>query len=345
MNVRIFAKILSLTILLSLYTFLSSGVAESFPFRTLSVGEKIPDVTLINAADNSKISLHELQGSPAVLVFWGGDVAAKKKRAITALSELQELQPFFTEKNVSFKVINAQGDSESTIAEIVQASGLTSPVYLDPDQQAYGSLGIYIMPSVLLLDKNGMTIAGMGYSKDMTASLKGEIEILLGDKTRAEVEAERNPVMEEKSKEEKEANRRFGMAHALAGKGQLEAAEREYQAALTSNPQLAEAHVELGCLYFQLGKIDEAQKSLDAGLDINPDSLRGEICSAQVTAAQGDVDIALEDLKAMLFRNGRNAELHYVLGTLYEKKEMHSKAAQEYRKSYELLNRSSNFEE
>lgn len=345
MNVRIFCKILTLTILLSLYTFLSSGIAESFPFRTLSVGEQIPDVTLISAADNSKLTLHELRGAPVILVFWGGDLAAKKTRAISALSELQELLPFFTEKNIALKVINAQGDSDATIAEVVQAAGLTAPIYLDSDQQAYGSLGIYIMPSVLLLDKNGITIAGMGYSKDMTATLKGEVEILLGEKNREQVEAELNPVMEEKSTEEKEGNRRLGMGHVLARKGQLEAAQREYQAALTTNPQLAEAHIELGCLYFQLGNIDEAQKSLDAGLDIDPDSLRGEICSAQVTAAQGDVDIAVEDLKAMLFRNGRNAELHYVLGTLYEKKENHSMAAKEFRKSYELLHRSTNLEQ
>lgn len=345
MNVRIFCKIVSLTIFLSLSIFLSSGVAESFPFRTLSLGEQIPDVSLVKATDNSKLSIHELQGSPAVLVFWGGDLDTKKKRAITALSELQELLPFFAEKNISFTAINVQGDSDATIAEITQAAGLTVPVYLDPEQQAYASLGIYIMPSVLLLDKNGVTIAGMGYSKDMTATLKGEVEILLGDKTREQVEAELHPVMEEKSKEEKEGNRRLGMGHVLARKGQLEAAQREFQAAIASNPKLAEAHVELGCLLLQLGKIDEAQKSLDAGLDIDQDSLRGEICSAQVLAAQGEVDTALDDLKAMLFRNGRNAELHFVLGTLYEKQENYSMATKEFRKSYELLQRSSSLEE
>lgn len=345
MNIRIFSKMLLLTIFLSLSIFLSSGIAESFPFRTLSVGDQVPDITLINATDNSKLSFRALKGSPAILVFWGGDVAAKKKRSISALAELQELLPFFTEKDIALKVINAQGDSEAIIAEIVEASGLTAPVYLDSNHQAYGSLGIFIMPSVLLLDKEGITVAGMGYSKDMTAALKGEVEILLGEKTREQVEAELHPVMEEKSKEEKEGNRHLGMAHVLARKGQLEAAQREYLAALTINPQLAEAHVELGCLNFQLGNIDEALKNLDAGLDIDPDSLRGEICMAQVTAAQGDVDIAIGDLKAMLFRNSRNAELHYVLGTLYEQKENHTMATKEFRKSYELLLKSTHHDE
>lgn len=344
MNIRIFSKIMTLTTFLSLSIFLSSGVAESFPFRTLDVGEKVPDVTLVNAKDNSTLSLHELQGAPAILLFWGADLAAKKQRSIMALTELQELLPFFAAKDIQVTVINAQGDSAATIAEVVQTAGLTLPVYLDPEQQAYGSLGLYIMPSVLLLDQNGIALAGMGYSRDMTATLKGEIEILREEKSRAEVEAELNPVMVEKSEAEKAGNRSLEMGNVLARKGQLEAAQREYEAAVTHNPQLAEAHVELGCLFFQLGKITEARQSLDAGLDI-ADSLRGEICAAQVTAAQGDIDIALEDLKAMLFRNSRNAELHYVLGTLYDKKENHAMAAKEYSKAYELLLRSSHLEE
>ena len=345
MNVRIFCKILTLTILLSLYTFLSSGVAESFPFRTLSVGEQVPNVTLVNAADNSSLSTQDLKGSAAVIFFWGGDLDSKKKRAIAALTELQELLPFFTEKNIAFKVVNAQGDSDATIAEVSEASGLSVPVYLDSDQQAYGALGIFIMPSVLLLDSKGVTVAGMGYSKDMTAELKGEIEIMLGEKTREQVDAELNPVMVEKSKEEKDGNRRLSMGLVMARKGQLEAAQREFQAALESNPQLAAAHIELGCLAFQLGKNEEALNYLDAGLDIDEDSLRGEICLAQVTAAQGDIDGALSDLKAMLFRNARNAELHYVIGTLYDKKNNAAEAAKEYSKAYQLLLRSSNLEE
>ena len=345
MHTRISCKIVLLTLVFSLSIFLSSGVAESFPFRSLAVGDAIPDATLLNPTDNSKIHLHDLKGSPAILVFWGGDLAAKKKRAVTALSEIEELLPFLTEKNITVRVINAQGDSEATIAEVTEAAGLSLPVYLDFNHQAYGELGIYIMPSVLLLDKEGVTVAGMGYSKKMTATLKGEVEILLGDKTREQVEAELNPVMVDKSATEKEGNRHLNMAEMLIRKGQPEAAERELLAALESNPKLAEAHVELGCLYFQQGKMVEARHNLDSGLDLNPDSLRGEICAAQVTAHEGEVDLAIEDLQAMLFRNSRSAELHYALATLYEMQENHRLAAQEYRKSYDLLLRSSNLDE
>jgi tetratricopeptide (TPR) repeat protein len=345
MTIRIICKISLLTLFLSFSIFLDSGVAESFPYRNFALGDVVPDGVIVNSEDQSTFSLHDLKGQPAILLFWGGDLEAKKKRAVTALTELQNLKGFFAEKNVTVTVINDQGDSNDVITEVREASGLTYPIYVDPDQKLYGTLGLYIMPAVLLIDKDGRAVAGMGYSKDMTAILKGEVEILMGEKTRAELEAQLHPVMVEKSKDEVLANRHLNMGYVLSRKGQIEEAQREFKNALVTEPKLAAAHIELGCNYFTLGDVEEAAKALDIGLDLDPDSLRGEICYAQVLAAEGEIDGALEDLQTMLFHNGRNAELHYVLGTLYSQKGVYDKAAKEYRKAYELLLRKTHLSE
>lgn len=338
-------KIIVLTLFISFSICLDSGVAQSFPFRNLAVGKPLPAGTIVDSADRTAFSLDALHGRPAVLLFWGGDIEMKKKRAITALTELQGLAPFLAERNISVKVINAEGDSLTIIKEVIAASGLTEPVYVDPDQKLYGELGVFIMPAVLLLDNDGVIVAGLGYGKDMTATLKGDIQIMLGEKTPEQLEAELHPVMIEKTKDEKDANRYLNMGKVLVHKGQFDEAKKEFQTALSRNPKLAEAFVELGCVDFQLGELDESAKNLDLGLELDPDSLRGEICFAQTTAAQGDVDTALDDLQEMLFRNGRNANLHYVLGTLHEQKGDLAKAAVEYRKAYELLFRSTQLKE
>ncbi len=345
MSVRIPCKIILLTLFISFHIFLDLGVAESFPFRDLAVGQHLPGGSIVNGTDQTTFPLARLQGHPAVLLFWGGDIEMKKARAIAALAELQGLAPFLAERQIAFKVINAQGDTSDIIDEVVAASGLMAPNYLDPDQKLYGEFGVFIMPAVLLVDKEGVVVAGMGYSRDMTTNLKGEIQVLLGEKTREQIAAELHPVMVQKTKEEKDANRSLSMGGVLVRKGQLDEAKREFQAAVLRNPKLADAFIELGCVEFQLGALEESVRNLEIGLELKPDSLRGEICFAQTTAAQGDVDTALEDLQAMLFRNGRSAELHYVLGTLYEKKEAWVKAAGEFRKSYELLLRSTLLQE
>ena len=321
------------------YSVIDTGAAESFPFRAINPGDMLPATTIAHSDSGQKLSLGKPGGRITALVFWGADLPTKKQRSTQALSQLQQLAPFFREKQVDLLSVNVQGDSAEIVKEVVAASGFSSPTYRDPEQSAYAALGILVMPSVLLVDKGGKVINGFGYSNEMISRLKGEIEILRGEKNRQQFEAELHPAMIDKSKEEKDGDRHLKMGQVLARKGQLEPALREYGLAIQNTPKLAAAHIELGCILVELGKLAEAQAALDKGLALDPGSVRGEICNAQIRAAKGEVDQAIADLQPMIFRNGRDHHLHYILGTLYAKKADHEKAAQEFRKAYELLGR------
>lgn len=331
--------------LATFYSVIDTGAAESFPFRAVNPGDIVPAATIVQSDSGKKISLDKSGGRITVLAFWGADLPTKKQRSTEALSQLQQLAPFFREKQIDLLAINAQGDSAEIIKEVVTASGFTPPTYLDPGQSAYSALGILVMPSVLLVDKGGKVINGFGYSNEMVSRLKGEIEIMLGEKNRAQFEAELHPAMIDKSKEEKGGDRHLKMGQVLARKGQLEPAAREYALAIQNTPKLAAAHIELGCISLELGKLTEAQTAINNGLSLDPSSVRGGICDAQIRAEKGEVAQAIADLQTMVFRNGRNHHLHYVLGTLYAKKADHEKASQEFRKAYELLDRQIHTEE
>lgn len=321
------------------HSVIATEAAESFPFRTVNPGDMLPAVTFSQGDSGKKISLGKPSGHITVLAFWGADLPSKKQRSVQALSQIQQLAPFFREKQIDLLAVNAQGDSAEIIKEVVTASGFSSPTYLDPDQNAYGALGILVMPSVMLVDKGGKVVTGLGYSQEMVSRLKGEIEILLGEKSRAQLETELHPAMIEKSKGEKEGDRHLNLGKIMAREGQLESAAQEYALAIQNDPKLASAHIERGCVLLKLGKFAEAQAAIDNGLALDPKSLQGEICNAQIRAEKGEVAQAISDLQAMVFRNGRNHDLHYVLGTLYSKKADPEKAAQEFRKAYELLDR------
>jgi tetratricopeptide (TPR) repeat protein len=323
----------------------SSRAAESFPFRALERGGALPAVTVRDVDSGALLALDALGGRNTVLFFWGGDVPAKKERSLSALTRLRQLAPFFQARQVRLVVINAQGDPAETIREVAAASGINWPMYADPEQSAYGALGIYVMPAVLLVDTQGRAVEGFGYGRDMVAGLMGEIEILLGEKSRAGVEAELRPQMAEKSREEKEGLRHLGLGNAMLGKGQLEAAAREYEQAVAREPKLAAAHIGLGCVLVDLRRLPEAEESLARGLDLAPDSLAGEICAARLRAGKGQVAEAIADLQALLFRNGRDPHLRFVLGTLYEKKGDYEKAALEFRRAYEFLEKTERPEE
>lgn len=120
-------------------------------------------------------------------------------------------------------------------------------------------------------------------------------------------------------------------------RGMIESAIREFEKALEIEPNLAEAQIELGCLLVDGGKLKEGDDMLAKGLDLLPDDLQGQICSAQVLAKEGDLDTAMQDLQALLFRHARSPELHYSLADVYVRKGQHEKAADEFKKAYDLL--------
>ncbi|HET98727.1 MAG TPA: tetratricopeptide repeat protein [Desulfurivibrio alkaliphilus] len=339
-SLKIFRYSIIFSFLLIFSLLVDSGAAESFPFRAIDQGDILPAAALQAVDSPEKIALDKLGDRPVVLAFWGADLPTKKQRSISALEQLQELTSFFADKKVRLLVINGQGDSTEVIREVTRTAGFTSPGYFDPSQDVYGALGVFVLPAVLLVDGQGRVVNGFGYGRSMVDSIKGEIEILIGEKTREQVEAELNPVMEARDPEELAARRHLGLGKALLGKGQVEPAAREFQTAIARNPKLAEAHIELGCVFLELKRLPEAESALNKGLALEPDSLRGEVCAALVKGEQGEVDEAIDDLRGMLFRNGRDHRLRSALGILLSKNGQHQKAAEEFRRAYELLERS-----
>jgi len=321
-----------------------SGFASSFPFRVVAPGDPVPSLTFTSLSDGSSLTVESLKGNPVALLFWGADIDTKKERSMQAFTAIESIMPFLDERKVKVLLVDAQGDPKEVMDATVADLGGKLPVYTDATQKAYGDLGIFIVPSLMLIDKDGKVVSGIGYSHDFSERLKGEIQVMLGEKTREEVEKELHPEMVEKTAEEKQSTRHLNLAVVMMKRGQTDAAISELQKALEIDPKLGDAHGQLGCLYLDKGQIEEAKKSLDASYDINPDYLPANICDARVRAEQGEVDDAIEDLRALMFRHGRNPDLHYALGSLYEKQQKFSEAAAEYRKAYELVSKHVEFE-
>ncbi len=332
-----------LTILVLFFVILlilaGSGQAKSFPFRALSIGQPVPDAQFVGYTGDETKSIHSFAGKPLLLVLWGGDLEAKKKRAVKSLKTVHEMGPYLKEKGVSVLVVNMQNDTPKVVEEVTSLAGITVPVYKDSSQEAYSSFGVYVLPSFLLVDTSGKVSGGIGYSKDIVQRLRGEVDVMLGLITHEELEADLNPEMKDVPKEMKLAIRHMQMGIVMKHKGMPDAALRELLKALELEPTLHEARVELGCLYLEKGALDEAIKELEAGLEGEPDSVKAEICLARVSAEMGEVDEAIMDLKGLLFRNGRNSDLHYTLGTFLERQGKNEEATQSYRKAFELLQR------
>ncbi|MBU0481032.1 MAG: redoxin family protein [Proteobacteria bacterium] len=319
------------------FFFHGTGEANSFPFRSINPGDQLPGVTVKNMRSQQDTTLDKFQGKPLLLVFIGADIPTKKERSIKALQVVQKLEPFVKEKGFTSLVIDVQGDDSGVINELISATAVTLPFYSDVDKSAYGGLGIFVMPSILLVAADGKIVEGMGYSSDLSKRLKGEIEVMLGEKTRAQVEEELRPVMVEKSAEEKGAKRYFNLGKTMLERGQPESAMKEFGKAIELEPDMGKAHIYLGCLQLDEGKVAEAKASLAKGMESEPDYLPGQICQARIKAKEGALDEAMDDISFLMMRHSRDSSLHYVLGTFLEEKSGVGEAGKEYRKAYELL--------
>ncbi len=321
-----------------LFLLCGASMASSFPFRAIAIGDPVAALTFQGVSDGASVTVESLKGNPAVLVFWGADIETKKERSLKTFAATEKILPFLEERKIKILLVNAQGDTKEVIQSVVGELGGKMPAYMDEAKKAYGDLGIFVVPSVLLIDKDGKVAAGLGYSHDFKERLKGEVEILLGEKTRAEVDTELRPEMKEKTAEEKKTARHLNMALVMKKRGQVDSAITELKSAIAIDPNMVEAHGELGCLYIDKGKIEDAKKALDKAYELDQDYVPANICDARVMAEEGQIDEALDELKMLLFRNARNSDLHYTIGMLLEKKEMFAEAAKEYRKAFELVN-------
>lgn len=331
-------SLLFLGVFCLLFLLCGASMASSFPFRAISVGDPLPSLNFKKVNSSDLLTVEDFKGKPVVLVFWGADIETKKERSLKAFSATEELLPFLEERKVKVLFVNAQGDDLNIIKSVSDNLSGDIPVFMDESKKAYGELGIFVVPSVLLIDTDGKVAAGLGYSHDYKERLQGEVEILLGEKSRQEVEAALRPEMIERTPEEKKTARYLSLALIMKKRGQVDSAIKELQNALAINPDMVEAHGELGCLYIDKGMLEEAKKELDAAYELDSDYVPANICDARVMAEEGQVDEALDELRVLLFRNARNPELHYTIGTLQEKKGNIVEAAKEYRKAFELVN-------
>ncbi|OGR02888.1 MAG: hypothetical protein A2511_08535 [Deltaproteobacteria bacterium RIFOXYD12_FULL_50_9] len=314
-------------------------VAFSFPFRTFGEGDLVPAAEFVEYNNKQVQSFAGLKGKYVLAVFWGADIQEKREHSILLLKQLNTLESFFKDRNITLLSVNIQGDVAETIADVLKQSGSSGKVYIDPSQQAYASLGIYVMPALLFIDKSGKAAAGFGYSRNSVAHLKGEIEILLGEKTKAQVEEDLNPKVVEKSGDEKQAIHHLNFAFVLLKRGMTDQAIREFEKAIELEPNSAQAAAEVGCLYLETGDLAKAEVSLAKGLALAPDSLRAKMCSAQLEARRGNMVRALASLEKLLIENPNTPRIRYLIGRLLQEQGQSPKALKYYREAYETLNK------
>lgn len=329
----------AVTIFLAVLFFnITTLMAVAFPFREFEEGGAVPDVTLTGVKDAGKaVTFAGFKGKPFLVVFWGADLPEKIEHSAKVLAAVETLAPFLKENNVQTLSVNAQGDEAASIEEVVKQSKSTMAVYTDPGQKAYATLGIFVLPTVLLVDKDGKAAAGLGYSHDLADRLKGAVEVMTGKKTAAQVEAELHAEMKEASAEEKGSRRHYDFGLVMIKRGQIDTAIREFGKAIEIDPKMVEAHLQLGCLYLGKNQLAEAEKAINQALATDPNSARGKVCRGELKRLQGKLPEAAKELQAVLGADPKNYEAYYNLAKVHEDQKQDKEAMEAYKNAYKNI--------
>jgi peroxiredoxin len=138
--------------------------------RGTSIGQLAPDFTLPQT-DGTEVSLKDLEGSPAVLVFWTAWCPSCKEEA----PKINKLVAEFGAKGVKVVGINI-GDSDARVAEGIKDFGIKYAVARDKDASVSKNFRVVGTPTVLILDKKGIVrYVGNELPTDYSATLEATL--------------------------------------------------------------------------------------------------------------------------------------------------------------------------
>ena len=250
---------------------LSFGASSAIAFRNISLGDKAPDFKL-SSLDGEKVSLGSQEGKVVVLLLWSTDTESKRERSVELLRATQAVLDELGDKGVTAISINVDKDGRDAVVEVVEKSGAKFPTLLDSEGEVYGAYGVFILPAVGIIDKDGTLKKAFGYSSDIGKIVDGEVQVLLGLKTEEEVAGSLEPEMVvEKSEELMGADRHMNLGRAMFEKRLYAQARKEFEQAIELEPDRAEAFIELGALLVKEGDYDAALEQLTKGLELEPE--------------------------------------------------------------------------
>lgn len=126
------------------------SIESKTAIREAKVGSLAPEFELAKL-DGSTIAFNDLNGKPAVLVFWTAWCPSCKAEA----PEINKLAAKYESKGVRVIGINI-GEGEARVKEGVEEFGIKYDVVRDTDTKVAKSYKVVGTPTIVFLDSNGI---------------------------------------------------------------------------------------------------------------------------------------------------------------------------------------------
>lgn len=149
----------------------NTGTRTNGVTRGTSIGQIAPDFDL-EKTGGGRISFKDLDGTPAVLVFWTAWCPVCREE----VPKINRLADEFESKGVKVVAINI-GESEARVAEGIKDFGIKYAVARDTDTAVSRSYKVIGTPTIVFLNKNGeVQFFGNELPKDYAEKLNNSLQ-------------------------------------------------------------------------------------------------------------------------------------------------------------------------
>ncbi len=285
-----------------------------------------------------RVSLEPLD-RPILLIF-GEPYHQPTQEALTALKKIYKTIGL-AEIDVPVYLILSQEPTAEQKAQLDAKERIRADILLDKDRRASGDYGVIVLPSVVIIDKEGkVNLALSGLPLAFADMVEDALLFSTGRMTRAEYESSRSaPKSAQEEEKAAKVSRLTGLAGQLLRRGFGELALERYQEALGLDGGYLPARVGLARCFLQLNRLPEACQQLQRVLQAEKDHLEANLLMAWVEIRRGGEEIAAARwrLNWILTTHPSHPQANYLMGMVYETQGEKDRALEHYKKAAQLL--------
>ncbi len=300
---------------------------------SIPTGGPAPDFTL-STLEGDKVSLSAFRGRTIVLIYW----RTGQERSLLALKDGNEMLRKFRDRGVEVMGVIAGSDDAAEAEKIIRANGITYPVLVDTDRDVYGSYGIRVYPTTVIIDSGGVLARDIpGHSLTYKKVLEEYIRNAIGETDDKELEEALSVHREKKDRSALEASRLYNLAVKFTDAGMHDLAIDTVRKSIEAGPEALKSHILLGFLYLETEEADKALEAFKRALELDPLSKDAKTGLGGALLLKGDTDRAIEVLNAAAEANPYPQMTYYELGRAYELKGEKDRSIEMYKKAVEKI--------
>jgi tetratricopeptide (TPR) repeat protein len=296
-------------------------------------GDAAPTLALkdLRGAD---VDTAKFRGGTVVLIF--GEPYHEKTRQACAL-----LQAGLRDSRLEGEPVAALLVCAQPVKPEDERAAAPATIVRDGDRRAFGQYQVAVMPSVVVIDKDGRVVHALaGMTPRFGDVLLDSLLFASGRLSAAQYDAALNPAPATgPAAADLRAERASQLARQLARRGLDDLAAEKFAEALTLDPDHVPAHLELGMLMLKRQRLPDAEQHFRAVLARQPASMQASLGLAFVQAQRGgaELDLAERTVRDLLARNPSLPRAHYLLGLIDEQRGKPQDAAADYKRAAQLL--------